>query len=179
VRRFDPKRRGTVRLVLLMLALAVCGGAVAAIDPLDFESLEQQRQYRDLIAEFRCPKCLNQNLAESDAPIAQDLRLAVYELVREGRSDDEIRRFMQERYGDFVLYRPPLRGDTLLLWFGPLVLGLVGLVVVWRIGRERSRAAPVELDEAARARVRSMLNDATAAQPRGRERPPSSGESAS
>jgi cytochrome c-type biogenesis protein CcmH len=116
---------------LLVLSLvAGAGGAIAAIDPLEFDSPEQQRQYRDLIAELRCPKCLNQNLAESDAPIAQDLRTAVFELVQEGRSSNEIRLFMQERYGDFVLYRPPMRGDTLLLWLGPPVLGLIGLGVV-------------------------------------------------
>jgi cytochrome c-type biogenesis protein CcmH len=152
------RRRSGPPVLFLCAFLMLAGpGAIAAIDPLDFDSVEQQRQYRDLIGEFRCPKCLNQNLAESDAPIAQDLRLAVYELVQEGRSSDEIRRFMQERYGDFVLYNPPLRADTLLLWFGPLALALVGLGVVWRISRRRGSAESIELDDDARAQVRAML----------------------
>jgi cytochrome c-type biogenesis protein CcmH len=159
------------RCWLAVLALGAALGwlasapAQAAIDPFEFEHMEQQQQYRTLIAEFRCPKCFNQNLAESDAPIAQDLRRVVYELVQEGRSSDEIRGFMQERYGDFVLYRPPLRADTLLLWFGPLVLGLLGVGVVWRISRQRSREEPIQLDATAQAEVDALLGAAHSADP--------------
>jgi cytochrome c-type biogenesis protein CcmH len=154
--------RGRSRWLALLALGAALGWlasapAQAAIDPFEFEHMEQQQQYRTLIAEFRCPKCFNQNLAESDAPIAQDLRRVVYELVQEGRSSDQIRGFMQERYGDFVLYRPPLRADTLLLWFGPLALGLLALGVVWRISRQRSTEEPVQLDSAAQAQVNALL----------------------
>ncbi len=150
----------SVALCVALSAAVWPSSASAAIDPVAFNTPEQLTQYRRLIAEFRCPKCLNQNLAESDAPIAQDLRMAVRELVEEGRSDDEIRRYMQERYGDFVLYKPPLRADTLLLWFGPLLLGVIALVAVWRVAGQRSRDPGVELDAEAQARVRSLLDSA-------------------
>ena len=81
-----------------------------------FESEQQQRRYKALIDEFRCPKCLNTNLSGSDAPIAQDLRRSVYRLVQEGRSDQQIRDFLQQRYGDFVLYKPPFAGPTAFIW---------------------------------------------------------------
>jgi cytochrome c-type biogenesis protein CcmH len=155
--RIAQARRVAAIAVLLAVASALAMTASAAISPLDFDNAAQQQQYRQLIAEFRCPKCLNQNLAESDAPIAQDLRLAVYELVRAGHSDDEIRAFMQQRYGDFVLYRPPLRADTLLLWFGPAMIGVIGLIVVWRISRQRVTAVPLTLDANAQARVAALL----------------------
>ncbi|BBI67003.1 hypothetical protein PKHYL_11940 [Psychrobacter sp. KH172YL61] len=80
--------------------------------------VQQEAQYRGLISEeLRCPKCQNQNLAASDAPIAQDLKQKVYDLVKDGRSDAEIRAYMQERYGDFISYKPPVRPSTWILWF--------------------------------------------------------------
>ena len=102
----------------------------AAIDVYDFDSVQQEAQYRGLIEEFRCPKCQNQNLAGSDAPIAQDLKQKTYNMVKEGRSDSEIRAYMQERYGDFISYKPPVRPSTWILWFFPPLL-LIMLIVGW------------------------------------------------
>lgn len=114
----------------LIIAALFSMSIFAAIDVYDFESPQQEAQYRGLIEELRCPKCQNQNLAASDAPIAQDLKQKTYDLVKDGRSDGEIREYMQERYGDFISYKPPVRPSTWILWFFPPLL-LVALISGW------------------------------------------------
>ena len=132
----------------LLAAMVLSVAAHAAIDVYDFDSPQQEAQYRGLIEELRCPKCQNQNLAGSDAPIAQDLKQKTYDLVQEGRSDTEIRSYMQDRYGDFISYRPPVRPSTWILWFFPpllLILLLTGWF--WRTKRrqlETSGARKIE-----------------------------------
>ncbi|AMN49115.1 cytochrome c-type biogenesis protein [Psychrobacter sp. P2G3] len=124
-------RTATVlRLVSFVLACLLSMTAYAAIDVYDFDSVQQEAQYRGLIEELRCPKCQNQNLAGSDAPIAQDLKQKVYDSVKDGRSDAEIRSYMQERYGDFITYKPPVRPSTWILWFFPPLL-LIVLITGW------------------------------------------------
>lgn len=114
----------------------------AAIDVYDFDSARQEAQYRGLIEELRCPKCQNQNLASSDAPIAQDLKQKTFDMVKDGRTDAEIRQYMQERYGDFISYKPPVRPSTWVLWFfPPLVLVLTLSVWFWRYRGQRQRPA--------------------------------------
>ena len=131
--------------------------AVSPVDVHRFPDAESERRYRALVNEFRCPKCLNVNISGSDAPIAQDLRAAVYRLaVLEGRSDQEVRDFLQARYGDFVLYDPPLKPGTLLLWLGPAVFVLLGLGLVARRLR-RQRAAV--LDAGDRRRLQAILDE--------------------
>ena len=120
-------------LPLLLLLIAPALFAAAAFEDVAFADAEQQARYERLIAELRCPKCLNSNLAGSDAPIAASLRTEIREQLAEGRSDEEIIEFMTARYGDFVLYRPRLTPGTAALWFGPLVLLLVGFVVLRRM----------------------------------------------
>ncbi len=118
------------KLISLMLACLLSITVYAAIDVYDFDSPRQEAQYRGLIEELRCPKCQNQNLAGSDAPIAQDLKQKTYDMVKDGRSDAEIRAFMQERYGDFISYKPPVRPSTWILWFFPPLL-LIFLITGW------------------------------------------------
>lgn len=119
-----------LRLASLLIACLLSITVYAAIDVYDFDSPRQEAQYRGLIEELRCPKCQNQNLAGSDAPIAQDLKQKTYDMVKDGRSDTEIRAFMQERYGDFISYKPPVRPSTWILWFFPPLL-LIFLIVGW------------------------------------------------
>ena len=119
-----------LKLASLILACLLNMTANAAIDVYDFDSPQQEAQYRGLIEEFRCPTCQNQNLAASDAPIAQDLKQKVYDLIKDRRSDAEIRAYMQERYGDFISYKPPMRPSTWILWFFPPLLLLV-LIIGW------------------------------------------------
>ena len=120
----------TIKLASLLIACLFSIASFAAIDVYDFDSVQQEAQYRGLIEELRCPKCQNQNLAGSDAPIAQDLKQKTYDLVKDGRSDGEIRAYMQERYGDFISYKPPVRPSTWILWFFPPLL-LIILLVGW------------------------------------------------
>ena len=124
--------------MLLMLWLAL--GTAQAIDPMPFRDAHEERRFAALLAELRCMVCQNQSLADSDAGLARDLRNEVFELMRSGKSDTEIREFLVSRYGDFVLYRPPVKGATLALWFGPvLVLTAGGFVLITTL-RRRARA---------------------------------------
>ena len=108
-------------------------------EPLVFANAEQQARFNKLTTELRCLVCQNQNLADSDAPLAHDLRQELYEMMQSGLSDDQIKQFLVERYGDFVLYLPPVKGNTLLLWAAPALLLLGGAVVVYVNIRQRKR----------------------------------------
>jgi len=131
---------------LLAAALAAPLAAQTVTDPapLRFESTVEEKRFHMLVAELRCVMCQNQSLADSNAQIAVDLRREVLELMREGRSDTEIRDHLVARYGEFVLYRPRLHVATWLLWFGPLLFvlgGVAALVAVLRRGRRQPDAA--------------------------------------
>ncbi len=139
-----------LRLVfaLLLSFLATPAFAQKATDPapLQFRDTAEETRFHDLVSELRCVMCQNQSLADSNAQIAVDLRREVLDLMREGRSDPEVRDFLVARYGEFVLYRPRVSGTTWLLWFGPLLFALGGGVVVWRLLR-RGRNAPPPTDD--------------------------------
>ena len=126
--------------VLLLAGLLLCGTA-AALDPIDYQSPAEEQRFKALAAELRCVMCQNQSIADSNAPIAHDLRREVLALMREGRSDDEIKQYLVERYTDFVLYEPPMRGGNWLLWVGPFLILLAGGVAVVRIIRRKQPAA--------------------------------------
>ncbi|MDO5767979.1 MAG: cytochrome c-type biogenesis protein CcmH, partial [Psychrobacter sp.] len=132
------------KLLLALLLSMMSLSSFAAIDVYDFKDEQQEAQYRRLIDEFRCPKCQNQNLAGSDAPIAQDLKQKTYNMVKEGRSDDEIRAYMQQRYGDFISYKPPVRPSTWLLWFFPPLLLITVLGGWYWRTQTRSKRVPVQ-----------------------------------
>jgi cytochrome c-type biogenesis protein CcmH len=110
-----------------------------------------------LAAELRCLVCQNQTIADSNAPLAEDLRNQVRERMRKGASDSQIIDFMVERYGDFVLYRPPVKATTLLLWFGPLLLLAAGFVVLLRRVLRRRPAQDLEMTASERKRARTLL----------------------
>lgn len=115
----------------------------AAIETHDFKDAQTEKDYKALIDELRCLVCQNQNLSGSDAPLAKDLRDQAYNMLQQGKSRDEVIEYMVNRYGNFVLYRPPLESNTLILWIGPFALLLIVLVVVMlRIKRTRSVEAP-------------------------------------
>jgi cytochrome c-type biogenesis protein CcmH len=131
-------------LLLLFLALLLLPVvSQAAIEEYAFEEEVQEERFKQLTYEMRCPKCLNSNIAGSDAPIAADLRKEVYDQILEGRTDQEILDFMSSRYGDFILYRPRLTAGTLVLWFGPVLLLLGGIIIVRRMMLQ-SQDAPTE-----------------------------------
>ena len=129
-----------LKIMGFILTAVLSTSAFAAIDVYDFDSPQQEAQYRGLIEELRCPKCQNQNLAASDAPIAQDLKQKTFDMIKDGRSDAEIRTYMQERYGDFISYKPPIRPSTWILWFFPPLL-LIVLIIGWFWQTERRQVA--------------------------------------
>ena len=115
-----------VFVLTLTLSVSVLAQRTPVQEPLVFENQQQQDRFDKLTKELRCLVCQNQNLADSDAQLAHDLRREVYELLQTGRNDDEIKQFLVDRYGDFVLYRPPVQTNTYLLWLAPLALLLIG-----------------------------------------------------
>lgn len=133
--------------------------AEGAIEAFAFDNPAQEARYQALTAELRCPKCLNTNLAGSDAPIAADLRSTVHRLILEGASDQAIRDYLVARYGEFVLYDPPVRRGTLLLWLAPLALLVVGFTMIGVMALRR-RGATEPLNEAEQARLADLLRDA-------------------
>lgn len=128
--------------------------AYSAIDAYVFPNDELRGRYNDLIDELRCPQCLNTNLAGSDAMVAKDLRREVHRLVLEGKSDDDVREFMLARYGDFILYDPRLKKETLILWFGPLVLLIIALSIAFGVVRKKTRH---ELSTEEEARLKKLI----------------------
>ncbi|MEO8001129.1 MAG: cytochrome c-type biogenesis protein [Arenimonas sp.] len=127
---------------IIFLALFFFSHTLLAIDPTDYRSTEEEQRFRSLAAELRCVMCQNQSLADSNAMIAKDLRLELLSLIREGKSDEEIKQFMVSRYTDFVLYKPPVRPNTWLLWFGPLLVLVFGALSIFVIVKKRSAAMP-------------------------------------
>ena len=127
---------------LLLLAGLVCAGqARAAIDVYTFDSDAQEQTFRELTKELRCPKCQNQDIADSNAGLAKDLRDKTYQMVREGKDKQEVVDYMVARYGNFILYNPPLMASTLILWLGPLLVIVIGVVMVVVRSRRRPAAA--------------------------------------
>ena len=145
------------KLILLLLFSGL--GTAFGVEVHKFEQPEQEQQYNRLIAELRCLVCQNQNLADSNAELAQDLRQEVYEMIQNGATDQEIVSFMVARYGDFVLYRPPFKSTTAFLWIGPFIILIAGFVILLVFIRKRKQVGAVELDESDHARARELLND--------------------
>lgn len=151
-------------LLTLLCSLWLSVPALAAIDTHEFATEGERERYRKLTEELRCPKCQNQNIADSDAPIAMDLRDETYRLMtEEGMSNDQIVEFLVERYGDFVRYKPPVDKRTLVLWYGPftlLGLGMLMLVaiVVRRSKESRNNTAKQQLSGDEQQRLQDLLN---------------------
>lgn len=124
---------------------AMSGRVFAEVDVYDFDTDSQRLRYQGLAAELRCPKCQNQNLIDSNSQISADLRREVVRLIKEGKSDREIKAYLVQRYGDFVLYNPPIQGNTFVLWWGPVFLLLLGLVVFVVIIVQRQKQ-PTDID---------------------------------
>ncbi|PXF29321.1 hypothetical protein WH50_21350 [Pokkaliibacter plantistimulans] len=150
------------RAFFMLVVLFMINQANAAIEAQHFADPQLQQRYQSLVWELRCPKCQNQNIGDSNAPIAQDLRDEVAKLLREGKSDQDIQNYMVNRFGEFVLYRPKLDPVTWLLWFGPLLLLLVGSMAVWLLsGSNRPRIEQTNTNEErdSAARLASLLKE--------------------
>jgi len=141
--------------IALLLAFVTC--VHAAVDPLPFKDRAEELRFQNLTKQLRCLVCQNESLNDSSAPLAADLRRDVFEQMQAGKSDAEIKLWLTARYSDFVLYDPPLRGGTWLLWFGPLLVLFGGGAAILAIVRRRARAATAAT--AATARPASDLED--------------------
>lgn len=118
---------------------------------------EQVERFQTLTAELRCLVCQNQSLADSNADLAVDMRREILAMIERGDSDAQIVAFLVERYGDFVRYRPPVKASTLLLWYGPFAMLLLGLVLIVVMIRRKRRSAPAPLSDADRDRLETLL----------------------
>ena len=143
------------RLIAVALIALFSLGARAA-DPMPTESA-LERHVAALTQDLRCLVCQNQTIADSQAPLAIDLKNQVREKIEQGQTDQQIRDYMVQRYGEFVLYRPPVKATTVALWFGPGALLLLGLVMLFRHLARRRREPDAPLSDAERERARALL----------------------
>ncbi|NQZ50094.1 MAG: cytochrome c-type biogenesis protein CcmH [Moritella sp.] len=146
-------------LMTLMLSFSVA----AAIDVYDFETEEQEALFRTLTAELRCPKCQNNNLADSNASIAKDMRQKTYNMVLEGQNEDQIVTYWIDRFGNFVLYKPPVTLGTAILWVGPGLFVLFGGLIIVRNSRRKGSVETDDSDDeltgAEKDRLAKILKD--------------------
>ena len=145
-------------LAAMVFGLTLTGMAHAAIDTYEFASDAERERFRELTKELRCPKCQNQDIADSNAPIATDLRREIFRMLGEGKDNQQILDFMVARYGDFVLYKPALTSKTAVLWFGPLALLVGGMVVIGVIVGRRRRTEQTEGSDTLSVEERKRLD---------------------
>jgi len=131
-----------MRHFALVLLLCFSSIATAAIDTYEFKDDATRERFQSLASELRCPKCQNQNIADSNSPIAKDLRDELHQMLENGADDAQVIDFMVSRYGEFVLYRPRVSEQTYLLWYGPAGLLLLGVVVVLLVSGKRKKEQP-------------------------------------
>jgi cytochrome c-type biogenesis protein CcmH len=142
-----------------MIVPTVSNLAYAGIEVRSFEKSEQKALYEQLIYELRCLVCQNENLAASNAELAKDLRDEVYKMItKKGMQETEIKDFLIQRYGDFVLYKPPVKGSTALLWAGPFILLLLGFIILFFVLRHTRKQASSTLDSTQRNKMKKLLD---------------------
>ena len=145
---------------LFLTALLFSSVAFSSIDALNFSSPQQESDYHQLTQSLRCPQCQNNNIADSNATIAVDMRGKVFELLQEGKSKNDVVDYMVERYGNFVTYDPPMTASTLVLWIAPLLLVLLGVVFLLRRKPKAQSAVKSQdvLTDEDNARLAELLN---------------------
>jgi cytochrome c-type biogenesis protein CcmH len=143
------------RLIILLLVISA---QAFAVDYHQLPNPEQQKAYESIISELRCLVCQNQTIADSNAELAADLRRQVYEMLQQGKSKDDVLQFMTERYGDFVLYNPPFKAKTGLLWLGPLLFLIIGLAMIMWIIRRKKQAPVTAIDKDKQEKIRRLLD---------------------
>ncbi|EKE80804.1 cytochrome c-type biogenesis protein [Idiomarina xiamenensis] len=151
-----------MKFVITLIASLLVVLTVNATEVRQFDNAQQQQLYHQLINELRCPKCQNQTIADSNAPLAKDLRDRTAEMVQAGQSRQQIIDYMVARYGDFVHYQPPLTLATSVLWWGPAVIVLIGLATIVVLVRRQRRIAADEtpLSDAERQRLAQLKRTA-------------------
>ena len=148
------------RLAFVMFLLAT-GSVIATSDLVVFSDPSYTARYQTLITELRCPKCQNQNLADSNSPISQDLRAEVQRLLELGMTNSEIEQYLTARYSEFILYRPQVNNNTYLLWLAPVVILLIGMAIVFGLSRRPKAVPQVQRDttQTEQQRLAELLKD--------------------
>ncbi len=146
-----------MRIFIFLFIVLQLNSVYAGVEFRQFERAELEARYNVLIDELRCLVCQNQNLKDSNSDLAKDMRDKVYQMISEGKSNQQIVDFMVERYGDFVLYKPPFKTTTLLLWLGPLLFFVIAMIVLFRIIRQRTQTESVEITAAEHQRAQALL----------------------
>ena len=148
------------RLAFVMFLLAT-GSVIATSDLVVFSDPSYTARYQTMITELRCPKCQNQNLADSNSPISQDLRAEVQRLLELGMTNPEIEQYLTARYSEFILYRPQVNNKTYLLWLAPVVILLIGMAIVFGLSRRPKAVPQVQRDttQTEQQRLAELLKD--------------------
>ncbi len=150
------------RLFIALSLMFASWASFANIEVYQFDDPAQEDTYKVLIEELRCLVCQNQSIAESNAELAQDMRRKTYELVKSGKTKSEVREYMAERYGDFMLYSPPMKPMTWLLWFGPVIALIAGFFFVVRIISRQKKTAAAEMSSEEIERLKALQSEAQA-----------------
>jgi cytochrome c-type biogenesis protein CcmH len=148
-----------LHLFFLLFLIYILNIPIYAIDknPINLNNAEQEARYQKLTNELRCVVCQNQNVADSNAELAQDVRNLVRTQISEGQTDEQITAFLVERYGDFVLYNPPLTEKTYILWLGPFILMLLAFIILMFVIRRQTKLKSVALTDAERDKLNQAL----------------------
>ena len=146
-------------MIILSMLFLLNPFIYAAVEMRQFQNPEHEQRYKNLINEFRCVVCQNQNIADSNAELAQDLRKQVFKMINAGKNDDEIMDFMVTRYGDFVLYRPQFNSMTFLLWVGPFIIFIIGLYFLISFIRQRKKMVVTDLSNTDKEKLKQLLDD--------------------
>jgi cytochrome c-type biogenesis protein CcmH len=154
-----PETR-VMKMLFALVLLFISVTSHAAIETYRFENASQEESYKKLVAELRCLVCQNQSLSDSNAELAHDMRRKTYELIIAGKTDNEIVDFMVARYGDFVMYNPPVKSTTILLWFGPLLFLLLAATVVFVfVRKQKQKKKTPAVSEQQQQQVHKLLDD--------------------
>jgi len=145
------------KFIIFLSLLVSLSVAEASFEVKEFNTPQQEQRYKKLTNEFRCVVCQNQNIADSNAALAKDLRKQVYNMIIAGKSDDAILEFMVARYGDFVLYRPQFNSTTFLLWVGPFIIFIIGLYMLVSFIRQRKKVVVTNLSSNDKEKLEQLL----------------------
>ncbi len=150
-----------ILVLLCLLVFSLPHAMASTLAEYTFDDPSKHDEFRSIIEQMRCLVCQNESLAGSNADLAVDLRNEIYDMMKQGHGKDDIVKFMVARYGDFVLYNPPLKPTTYPIWFGPVIIFVVGALVLLRILKRKSRSRETDLSDEERQRLANLLNQST------------------
>lgn len=155
-----------INCLLILTFICISSISFAAIDSYQFDSIEQERAFQELAKQLRCPKCQNQNILDSNAGLALDMRNKTYEMVKAGQSEQQVIDYMVARFGNFVRYDPPMTPATIFLWLGPLFFIVIGVFFVIRLSKKSNQQFS-SLDPLESARLKEILTKTSSTDKKG------------